>query len=107
MANIIEEREAVSKLINSILESMEMIIPVINEQYEVAGINVQDEIAKYEDENSGYEEKIDTIINGVYRPEDIVAKEISLKIREFIENSEAGEDFVIKIEVYADGEKTK
>ena len=34
-------------------------------------------------------------------------KEISLKIREFIENSEAGEDFVIKIEVYADGEKTK
>lgn len=114
MANIKKEREVADELITHVLASMEVIMPIINEYYNIQKQNVEKEIAEsdkklaiYDELISEYGKKADAVIDGTNLPEDVIANAVRTKVREMLDNNVNGDDFVITIEVFVDGEKTE
>lgn len=108
MTDIRKEREIVDRLVDVIIDGMEQLVPLISEYIDIAETNINRDIKEHEKKcESIVNEECKAIVNGVYLPEDVIAKELSSRIRDIISNSDEGEEFLIKIEVYANGEKVE
>lgn len=107
MANIEKEREAIIDVLSNLIKFMDSVMPAMNDYYDALGKNLEEEINEILDNNT-FDEKCDEAdiaVDGMNLPEEIIAKEVARKIREVVASQNPKEDFVVRIEVYADGEK--